>query len=109
VPELIALLDRDCTRLARYYDAIFLVAAAKDVSQGLARALPSPEVIYCVQPGITPLRQLRAQLDSIRAVGGSLRGIVLWEAERPLLPTPRELIAGASRAQPKVQRQAVAT
>ena len=109
VPELIALLNRDCTRLARYYDAIFLVAAANDVSQGLARALPSPEVIYCVQPGITPLRQLRAQLDSIRAVGGSLRGIVLWEAERPLLPTPRELITGGSRAQPKEHRQAVAT
>ena len=109
VPELIALLNRDCTRLARYYDAIFLVAAAKDVSQGLARALPSPEVIYCAQPGITPLRQLRAQLDSIRAVGGSLRGIVLWEAERPLLPTPRELIAGAVRARPKEHRQAVAT
>lgn len=109
VQELIALLNQDCTRLARYYDAIFLVAAAKDVSLGLARALPSPEVIYCAQPGITPLRKLRDQLDGIRAVGGSLRGIVLWEAERPLLPTPRELITGTPRAQPKAHRRAVAT
>jgi Mrp family chromosome partitioning ATPase len=89
--ELIALLKRDCPRLARYYDAIVLHAAAGDVTQGLAGALPSPEVIYCAQPGITPLRQLRGQLDLIRAAGGSIRGIVLWEAERPLLPAPKEL------------------
>jgi Mrp family chromosome partitioning ATPase len=107
--ELIALLKQDCTRLARSYDAILLLAAAKDVSQGLAGALPSPEVIYCAQPGITPLRQLRAQLDSIRAAGGSLRGIVLWESERPLLPTPRELTTGAHPTQPKDHREAVAT
>jgi Mrp family chromosome partitioning ATPase len=95
--ELIGLLKRDCPRLARYYDAILLHAAATDVTQGLAGALPSPEVIYCAQPGITPLRQLRGQLDLIRAAGGSIRGIVLWEAERPLLPTLKELAVARRR------------
>ena len=108
VQDLIALLQKDCIRLARYYDAIFLLADAKDVSQGLPGALPSPEVIFCAQPGITPLRQLRAELESIRAAGGSVRGIVLWEAERPLLPTPRELIARTPRSQPKEQPEVAA-
>ncbi|MEX2154788.1 MAG: hypothetical protein WD825_15710 [Gemmatimonadaceae bacterium] len=107
--QLFALLGRDALRLARYYDAILLVAAANDVAAGLPKALLSPEVIYTAQPGITPLRELRAQLESIRAGGGSIRGIVLWNAERPLLPAPRELASRPKRQQRKEEPVAVAT
>lgn len=84
--DLHALIKRDYARLARYYDAIFVHAAAQDVARGLSSALPAPEIIYCAQPGVTPLRPLRAQLELIRAAGGSIQGVVLWETERPVLP-----------------------
>lgn len=89
--RVIALLRDDAMRLARYYDAIFLVAAPPLLEAGLPAALPSTDVIYCVQPGITALKQLKAQLSGIRDAGGTIRGLILWNAERPLLPTPKEL------------------
>jgi len=107
--DAVTLLRKDSTRLARYYDAIFVLANAGDVSAGIPAALQSPEVIFCVQPGITPLRQLRAQLDAIRTAGGVIRGIVLWNAERPLLATPRELAARARKRPSAKPTVAVAT
>lgn len=107
--EITTFLRRDTDRLARYYDAVFLVAAASDIAAGLPSVIPSPEVVYCAQPGITPLRQLRQELDRIRNGGGSVRGIVLWRAERPLLPTPRELAGRARRKPERHPRVAAAT
>ncbi|MEX2179866.1 MAG: hypothetical protein WD801_14220 [Gemmatimonadaceae bacterium] len=86
VQEIATLLTRDASRMARYYDAVVAVAASDAVGAGLAAALPSPEVVYCAQPGITPLRELRDLLERIRATGGVVRGLVLWTADRPLLP-----------------------
>lgn len=94
--RVIDLLRNDAMRLSRYYDAIFLVAAPALLEAGLAPALPSTDVIYCVQPGITPLKQLKAQLNGIRDAGATLRGVILWNAERPLLATPKELARRAS-------------
>lgn len=99
------LLERDASRLARYYDAIFVVAAPGFLTGGLAAALPSPDVIFCAQPGITPLRWLKVQLEAIAAAGGAIRGIVLWNADRPLLPPVKELASATereSRRQPPV-------
>jgi Mrp family chromosome partitioning ATPase len=107
--DLIERFKQDSLRLGRYYDAIILLADARDVAQGLAGALPSTEVIYSAQPGITPLRKLRDQLESIRAAGGSIRGIVLWEAERPLLAAPRDLVKRPPRPEPKQRPEVVAT
>ena len=89
--HVIEMLRRDSSRLARYYDAVFLVASVDLVSAGIPTAVSSPSVIFCAQPGLTPLRQLRGQLEAIRAAGGVVRGVVLWDAERPMLPTPRDL------------------
>lgn len=97
--ELVQLLQDDGARMARYYDAIFALGSSEDVASGLANALPSPDVVFCARPGITPLRHLREQLERIRASGAAVRGVVLWNAERPLLPTPREL-AGKARKPP---------
>jgi Mrp family chromosome partitioning ATPase len=107
--DMVELLRRDSSRLARYYDAIFIVAPATLVAAGVPAALPSPEVIFCAQPGLTPLRQLRTQLDAIRAGGGSVRGIVLWNAERPMLPTSRELLTRPSKQKPREKQVAVTT
>jgi Mrp family chromosome partitioning ATPase len=108
-PEVIALMREGAERFGRYYDAVFLLAPAADVAAGLPSAVPAPEVVYCAQPGITPLRQLRAALQQIRAAGGVVRGIVLWHAERPLLPTPRELTGKRRPARKPEPQVAVAT
>ncbi|HEY8175744.1 MAG TPA: hypothetical protein VIF32_08635 [Gemmatimonadaceae bacterium] len=108
-PELAALLRKDAARLARYYDAIFVAAAPEDTAAGLPAALPSPDVVFCAQPGITPLRHLRDCLEGIRAAGGTVRGIVLWNAERPLLPTPTELASRARRDRTGKSQVAIAT
>lgn len=105
--QVIEMLRRDSSRLARYYDAVFLVASVELVSAGIATAVSSPGVIFCAQPGLTPLRQLRKQLEAIRAAGGAVRGVVLWDAERPMLPTPRDL-ASAPRDRSNKQEVAVA-
>ena len=98
---MIEMLQRDSSRLARYYDAVFLVASVAMVSAGIPAAVPSAGVIYCAQPGVTPLRHLRTQLEAIRSGGGVIRGVVLWDAERPLLPTPRELSSSRRGKAPK--------
>ena len=89
----VAMLQRDAARLARYYDAIVVLATPETILAGLPGALSSPDLVYCAQPGLTPLRELRAELDQLSLAGAELRGIVLWEAERPLLATPRELMS----------------
>ena len=89
------LLQHDAARLTRYYDALFVVATPANAAAGLPTALPSADIIYCARPGITPLRLVREHLEQVRAAGGVVRGIVLWNAERPMLPMPKEL---ASRA-----------
>lgn len=77
-------------RLARYYDAVIVIASGPQIKGGLPRKLPSSELVYCVQPGITPLPQLRDELDLMRDAGAVVRGLVLWAAERPVLAVRRE-------------------
>ena len=55
---------------------------------------------------MTSLRHLRDEIERIRASGGVVRGIVLWNAERPLLATPRELTMRRSRSQKNPKREA---
>lgn len=77
-------------RLARYYDAIIVNATATQIKDGLLAKLPSSELVYCVQPGTTPLNQLREELDRMREAGAVLRGVVLWATERPVISVRRE-------------------
>lgn len=101
------LLKRDAPRLARYYDAVVVLASVADAAAGVPAALPSSEIIFCAQPGITPLRPLRAQLERMRAAGGTIRGIVLWQAERPLLSSPRDESPPPSRSRLPQSKEAV--
>ena len=77
---------RDGSRVSRYYDAAFAILAASQVSPDLLSALPSAEIVYCARPGYTSLRGLTRELDALRAAGARVRGILLWNAERPMLP-----------------------
>lgn len=88
---------RDGARLSRYYDAVITVLSPAQARSDLVGALPSPEIVYCARPGITGLRELGAAFDAIRAAGGHVRGVVLWAAERPLLPTPRQARSATRR------------
>lgn len=81
-------------RLARYYDAMIVIGTSQQISDGLMKQLPSSELVYCAQPGTTPLPQLREELDRMREAGAVVRGVVLWAAERPVLSVRRE---GAQR------------
>ena len=82
--------EKEIARLARYYDAIIVNATPKQVNDGLLSSLPSSELVYCVQPGITPLNQLREELDRMREAGAVVRGVVVWSAERPVFSVRRE-------------------
>lgn len=106
LPAVATVLQRDSSRLARYYDAIFVVAAPGLLAAGLPAALPSPDVIFCAQPGITPLRWLKGQLEEISAAGGTIRGVVLWNADRPLLPPIKELASATERESRRQERVA---
>lgn len=77
---------RDGARVSRYYDAAFALVSLEQATSSVVTALPSSEVVYCARPGYTFLRDLTEQLDAIRSAGARVRGVVLWNAERPLLP-----------------------
>jgi Mrp family chromosome partitioning ATPase len=101
VPNVQALRDllvRDGSRVARYYDAAFAVVSTEQARSELVPALPSAEVVYCARPGFTSLRYLTEQLDAIRTAGTRVRGVVLWNAERPMLPAQDRPKAPQSRA-----------
>ena len=88
--EVAAFASAELPRLARYYDAIIVIGTAQQINDGLLKSLPSPELVYCAQPGITPLHELRDELDRMRGAGAVVRGLVLWAAERPILPVRRD-------------------
>ena len=83
--QISAVLERDANRLARRYDAIILVSALEQVVQGLPRALPIADVLYCVRAGQTPIAQLKKALEDIESAGGRVRGLVVWNAPDPIL------------------------
>jgi hypothetical protein len=89
----VELLQRDAARLARRYDAVVLVAAPEQVAAGLAAALPIPDVVFCARAGQTPIAELKKRVEEIARGGGTIRGVVLWDAPDPVLyevkPTER--------------------
>ena len=81
----ITLLQRDAARLARRYDAVVMVAAPEQVAAGLAAALPIPDVVFCARAGQTPVAELKKRVEEIARGGGTIRGVVLWDAPDPVL------------------------
>jgi hypothetical protein len=58
-------------------------------------------VIYCARIGDTTIDALRAGTQALRGAGARIRGIVLWNAEVPLLQS-RELLAARNDARADV-------
>jgi Mrp family chromosome partitioning ATPase len=85
VDGVIALLQRDAARLARRYDAVVVVASPDQVGAGLSAALPIPDVMYCARAGQTPIAELKKRVEEIARGGGTVRGVVLWDAPDPVL------------------------
>ena len=85
VDGLVTLLQRDATRLARRYDAVVLVVSPEQAAMGVPAALPIPDVICCVRAGQTPIADLKKQVEEIARGGGTIRGVVLWDAPDPVL------------------------
>jgi hypothetical protein len=81
----VAMLERDAARLARRYDAVVVVAAPEQVSAGLSAVLPIPDVVYCARAGQTPIAELKKRVEEIARSGGTIRGVVLWNAPDPVL------------------------
>jgi capsular polysaccharide biosynthesis protein len=81
----IDVLQRDAVRLTRRYDAIVVVAAPEQVGGGLASTLPIPDVVYCARAGQTPIAELKKRVEEIARGGGTIRGVVLWDAPDPVL------------------------
>jgi hypothetical protein len=82
-------------RIARRYDLVVLIMALRDIRRGDASILPAPDVIYCARIGETTLESLRAGTEALRGAGARIRGLVLWDADVPLLQS-RDLLAARS-------------
>jgi Mrp family chromosome partitioning ATPase len=85
IEGLTALLQRDAGRLARRYDAVVLVVSPEQAAMGVPAALPIPDVICCARAGQTPIADLKKQVEEIARGGGTIRGVVLWDAPDPVL------------------------
>lgn len=85
IEGLVTLLQRDAARLARRYDAVVLVVAPEQAAMGVPAALPIPDVICCARAGQTPIADLKKQVEEIARGGGTIRGVVLWDAPDPVL------------------------
>ncbi len=90
------LFRQEAARLARHYEAIVVVGDVATAEAGLPGALPVPDTVICARAGHTRVTDLEAAIDAIRRGGGTLSGIVLWDAAPPVLLTP-ERVARAPR------------
>lgn len=72
-------------RMERRYDFIVISAPTSYVQLATNTIIPAPDVVVCARVGYTRLAELRAELKSLRGVGRTVHGIVLWEEETPRL------------------------
>ena len=82
-------------RIARRYDLVVLLVGPQHIRQGDRSILPAPDLIYCARIGHTTLHALRAGTQALRGSGARIHGIVLWDADVPLMQS-RELLAARS-------------
>jgi tyrosine-protein kinase Etk/Wzc len=97
------LFQREGTHLARHYEAIIIAAALEHAVGGLPGVLPISDAIVCARVGHTRIADVLAALEGVRAAGGDMVGIVLWDAPLPALPTP----ARVARAQRPLNAPAI--
>ncbi len=84
-PDAVRDLREMLARMERRYDFIVISAPTSYVQIAVNTIIPAPDVIVCARVGYTRLAELRAALKSLRGVGRTVHGIVLWEEETPRL------------------------
>ena len=75
----------DLGRLARRYDFAVLGVPPGDAEADARGLRIAPDVIVCARAGHTPLAGLAREVWRLREAGARVRGIVLWDDERPNL------------------------
>lgn len=85
-------------RIARRYDLVVLLVGPKHILRGDGSILPAPDLIYSARIGHTTVAELRATAEALRGAGGRILGLVLWDAEVPLLQS-RDTAAARSQAE----------
>ncbi len=84
-PEAVSRVREALARMERRYDFIVISAPTSYVQLASNTIIPAPDVILCARVGYTRLSELRAELKSLRGVGRTVHGIVLWEEDAPRL------------------------
>jgi len=85
-------------RMARRYDLVVLVAGPTHIRRGDGSSLPAPDLIYRARIGHTTISALRAGAEALRGAGARIRGLVLWDADVPLIES-RDTAAARARTQ----------
>jgi Mrp family chromosome partitioning ATPase len=85
-------------RIARRYDLVVLVADPAHVRRGDGSILPAPDLIYCARIGHTTIDGLRDGAEALRGAGARIRGLVLWDADVPLIES-RDTAAARARTE----------
>ena len=88
-------------RMARRYDLVVLVAGPTHVMRGDGSILPAPDLIYCARIGHTTIAALRERAEELRGGGARILGLVLWDADVPLIES-RDTAAARARTQDPV-------
>jgi hypothetical protein len=88
-------LDRareEFTRFRAPFELTILVAGPALLGHAFALVEKTP-VVHCVTAGTTGVEDVMAESARLRADGYRIHGLVVWEAQRPELPTRAELAA----------------
>jgi tyrosine-protein kinase Etk/Wzc len=83
-------------RIARRYDLVVILAGPAHIRRGDGSILPAPDLIYCARIGHTTIKALRAGADALRGAGARIHGLVLWDADVPLIES-RDTAAARAR------------
>ena len=88
---------RDLGRLAARYDFTVLVADEAHAERAATSMLPGPDVILVARAGHTRIAWLAGAVEGLGGAGERVRGIVLWDAEPPRVPSRDEIVATVGR------------
>jgi Mrp family chromosome partitioning ATPase len=95
-PDVVEDVRRELARMQRRYDFIIITAPTSYVQRSASSIIPAPDVILCARIAHTSVAGLKSAVDSLRGADMRIHGLVLWDAEMPLLETREEML-GATR------------
>jgi Mrp family chromosome partitioning ATPase len=75
----------DLGRLTRRYDFAVLGMPPSEAEADARGFRIAPDVIVCARAGHTPLAGLALEVERLQQAGARVRGLVLWDDERPSL------------------------